>query len=228
MFKLKRLGLFPSLLTSVQILGADKLLPRARRSDSCQYLFYRALYEFHGQKFKEAWDRFRETWNLLHLDDWKHRRRVAVYLITIALCHGKAPSNDFLTKYNLINEFASLKLSIMSGNPKTFKIELDSRAKVLHSLNIYVFLLLNSASAIHLRLIRRTWTLAGQSKILTFEQIKLMGKRLDLIELSSDELECILINLIGRVNTNLKIIFLLTLLFCRVGLKVIWVMILNV
>ena len=202
MFKLKRLGLFPSLLTSIQILGADKLLPRARRSDSCQYLFYRALYEFHGQKFRESWDRFKDTWNLLHPEDWKHRRRVAVYLITIALCHGKAPSNDFLTKYNLNSEFGDLRNSIMSGNMKSFKKELESRANLLHqpSLNVYVFLLLNSDPALHLRLIRKTWSWAGNSKILTFEQIKLVGRSLNLMEISSDELECVLINLIGRVS----------------------------
>lgn len=208
MFKLKRLGLFPSLLTSVQVLGADKLLPRSRRSDSCQFLFYRALYEFHGQKFREAWDRFRDTWNLLHPEDWKHRRRVAVYLITIALCHGKAPSNDFLIKYNLMNEFGALRDSIMSGNMETFKKELDSRATLLHqpALNIYVFLLLNAHPAVHLRLIRRAWSWTGNSKILSFDQIKLVGKALNLMQISSDELECILINLIGRVMLCLFVI----------------------
>lgn len=240
MFKLKRLGLFPSLLTSVQVLGADKLLPRSRRSDSCQFLFYRALYEFHGQKFREAWDRFRETWSLLHPEDWKHRRRVAVYLITIAICHGKAPSNEFLSKYDLKNEFAALRDSVMSGNMESFKKELDSRATLLHqpSLNIYVSLLLNAHPAIHLRLIRRTWKLtltAGNSKILSFEQIKLVAKSFNLMQISSDELECILINLIGRVTQEEGMFYYLlyfTLLYfvllCRAGLKVIWVMIRNV
>lgn len=199
MFKLKRLGLFPSLLTSVQILGADKLISRSRKCDAVQFLFYRALYEFHGQKFREAWDRFRGTWNLLHVDDWKHRRRVAIYLIAIALCHGKRPSNDFLVKYKLFDELATLRDSITAGNHSEFKNELETRAATLHPLNIYVFLLLNAQPAIHLNLIKRTWLLLGKSLILSFEQIKKMHEWYKSNNLTNDELECILINLIGKV-----------------------------
>ena len=125
-----------------------------------------------------------------------------MYLISIALCHGKAPTNAFLAKYNLVDEFGALRDSMLSGNSKVFKRELEGRASILHqpALNIYVFLLLNADPAIHLRLIRKTWILAGNLKILTFEQIKLVGKALNSMEISSDELECILVNLIGRVS----------------------------
>lgn len=200
MFKLKRLGLFPSLLTSVQVLGAEKLLPRARKSDSVQFLYYRALYEFHGQKFKEAWDRFKETWNLLHLQDWSHRRRVAVYMTAIAICHGKCPTRDFMMKYKLDGDLKTISDSILSGNSKLFKEELDNRADVLHnSLNIYVFLLLNAQPALQLNLVKRTWKLAGKSKIITFEQIRKVAECMNLMEITKDQLECILINLIGKV-----------------------------
>lgn len=205
MFKLKRLGLFPSLLTSVQILGADKLIPRARKCDAVQYLFYRALYEFHGQKFREAWDRFKATWNLLHPEDWTHRRRVAIYLVAIALCNGKRPSNDFLQKYRLFDELSALRDAIITGNFVTFKFELESRAKTLHPLNIYVFLLLNAHPAIYLNLIKRTWHLTGkQSSSIAFGQIRRVIEWYNLRESSdnftNDELECILINLIGKVT----------------------------
>jgi hypothetical protein len=207
MFKLKRLGLFPSLLTSVQVLGAEKLLPRARKSDSVQFLYYRALYEFHGQKFKEAWERFKDTWNLLHLQDWSHRRRVAIYIIAIALCHGMCPSNDFLIKYKLDEDLKTISNSILSGNSFIFTQELNNRANSLHNnLNIYVFLLLNAQPAIHLNLVKRTWKLAGKTKIITFEQIRKVAECMKLIEISKDELECILINLIGKV-TALKLVF---------------------
>lgn len=202
MFKLKRLGLFPSLLTSVQVLGAEKLLPRARKSDAVQFLYYRALYEFHGQKFKEAWERFKETWNLLHLQDWSHRRRVAIYMIAIALCHGKCPSNDFLIKYKLDVDLKPISDSILSGNSFIFTQELNNRAESLHNnLNIYVFLVLNAQPAIQLNLVKRTWKLAGKCKIITFEQIRKVAECLKLMEISKDELECILINLIGKVNS---------------------------
>lgn len=201
MFKLKRLGLFPSLLTSVQVLGAEKLVSRARKSDSVQFLYYRALYEFHGQKFKEAWDRFKETWNLLHRDDWGHRRRVAVYLIAIALCHGKCPSNDFLIKYRLDSDLKPICDTILSGNSVGFKQELNLRADTLHNnLNIYVFLLLNAQPAVQLNLVKRTWKLTSKSKILTFEQIRKVAECMKLMEISINELECILINLIGKVT----------------------------
>ena len=201
MFKLKRLGLFPSLLTSVQVLGAEKLLSRSRKSDSVQFLYYRALYEFHGQKFKEAWDRFKDTWNLLHLQDWSHRRRVAIYMIAIALCHGKCPSNDFLIKYKLDGDLKPISDSILSGNSFTFTQELNNRADSLHNnLNIYVFLLLNAQPAIQLNLVKRTWKLAGKSKIITFEQIRKVAECMKLMEITKDELECILINLIGKVK----------------------------
>ena len=201
MFKLNRLGLFPSLLTSVNILGAEKLLTRSRKCDSVQFLFYRAVYEFHGQKFKEAWDRFNETWNLLHVEDWKHRKRVAVYLITIGLCHGKFPSNNFLKKYNLFDEFSVLRDTIQSGNYSTFKIELNARATTLHSLNVYLFFLINVQSAIQLNLIKRSWKLIGKGPILTFEQIKKVAEWYKLTDFpltSDDELECQVINLIGK------------------------------
>lgn len=218
MFKLKRLGLFPSLLTSVQVLQADKLILQARKSDSVQFLFYRALYEFHGQKFKESWARFKETWNLLHPQDWTHRRRVAVYLIAIALCHGKCPTLDFLKRYKLEDDLSTIKDSISLGNLNSFNFELNSRSDPLHrSLKIYVFLLLNAQPAIHLNLIRRTWKLCGKSKIISFEQILLVARSFNLLEISSDELECVLINLIGKVHTKqynyIYAVF-------RVGLKV--------
>ena len=216
MFKLKRLGLFPSLLTSVQVLGAEKLLPRARKSDAVQFLYYRALYEFHGQKFKEAWDRFKDTWSLLHLQDCIHRRRVAIYMIAIAICHGKCPSNDFLIKYNLEGDLKTISDSIISGNSFKFTQELNNRAELLHNnFNIYVFLLLNAQPALQLNLVKRTWKLASKSKIITFEQIRKVADCMKLMEISRDELECILISLIGKVN-SMKIISFVLFLF-RVG-----------
>lgn len=202
MFKLKRLGLFPSLLTSVQVLQADKLVARAPKSDAVQFLFYRALYEFHGQKFKEAWDRFKETWGLLHAQDWVHRRRVAVYLIAIALCHGKCPTAEFLKTYKLDGDLLAIKDSVMSGNLNAFKLELSARSTNLHqSLKIYVFLLLNAQPAVHLNLVKRTWALTGKSRTVTFEQIALVSRSYGLLDISGDELECVLISLIGRVHT---------------------------
>jgi hypothetical protein len=202
MFKLKRLGLFPSLLTSFKVLGAEQLLHRSRKCDATQFLFYRALYEFHGQKFKDSWDRFVETWTLLHVDDWIHRRRVAVYLIAIAMCHGMAPSDPFLNKYQLHEDLGKLSSHLKRGDSAGFKKELNSRAVSLHQpqKNIYVFLLLNSRPALHLNLIKRTWKLADKPRILTFQQIALVAGS-DQFD-SLDELECVLINLIGRVANN--------------------------
>ena len=204
MFKLKRLGLFPSLLTSVQVLGAEKLLPRARKSDAVQFLFYRALYEFHGQRFKESWERFKETWSLLHPDDLIHRRRVATYLIAIGLCHGKGPVREFLKKYGLENELGTLCDAIMTGNLKSFRLELTLKSSPLHHLNIYSFLVLNGEAAVQLNLIKRTWKLGGKYKIVSFAQIKKVAEfmGMDVDEVSGDELECILINFIGKVHTK--------------------------
>lgn len=214
MFKLRRLGLFSSILTSFQVLNGEKLLSRARRVDSVQFLYYRALYDFHGQKMKEAWERFSETWMLLHKNDSVHRRRVGAYLIAIALVHGKAPSLPFLQTLNLTNEFESLVRAIKRGDLLGFQRELKANSLPLHQLKVFTFLRLNMEPAVYLNLIRWTWKLCNYPKMITFKQILLVASSYNVGTntgsgigsgmnsqhelLSEDELECILVNLIGK------------------------------
>ena len=200
MFKLKRLGMFPSILTSYQMFGGEKLLPRARKADCVQFLFYRALYEFHSQKIEEAYERFVSAWLMLHEQDFVHKRRVAGYLIALALVRGRAASEAFLQAYGLTEAFGPLCRAVQSGNLAAFNESIKVAAPQLIRLNVYVFLMLNAEPAVHLNAVKRAWKLAGRGKILKFAQILKLHEMLGYSDFTADELECILISLIGRVR----------------------------
>lgn len=199
MFRLKRLGMFPSILTSCQMLGAERLLGRARKSDAVQFLFYRALYAFHAQKIDEARVQFEEAWLLLHPQDQTHRRRVAGYLIAIALTRGRAPTDAFMRKYQLEDAFGNLGGALRRGDVRGFDVALEAQSQRLSQLHVYVFLMLNGHPAVHLSLVKRTWRLAGRGRLVPFAHIVKVAAAQN-TPLSSDELECILISLIGKVR----------------------------
>ncbi len=204
MFKLKRLGMFPSILTSYQIFGAEKLLPRARKADCVQFLFYRALYEFHSQKIEEAYERFVTAWSMLHEQDFVHRKRIAVYMIALAVVRGQAATEAFLQQYELTEAFGPLCRAVRSGNLAAFNEAIKVAAPQLIRLHVYVFLMLNAEPAVHLNAVKRCWKLAGRGKILKFAQILKLQEMLGHSDFDTDELECILISLIGRVSSVSK------------------------
>ena len=200
MFKLKRLGMFPSILTSYQMLGAEKLMPRAKKADCVQFLYYRALYEFHSQKIEESFERFVAAWCLLNGQDLVHQKRIAVYLVAIGLAQGRAFRDEFLDRFGLLSTFGPLCRAVRSGNLKAFKEALQSAAQSLIRLNVFVFLALNGELAVHLNAVKRTWRLSGAGKIVYFAQVNKLHEMLGNIDISSDEIECILINLIVKVR----------------------------
>ncbi len=191
--------MFPPILLSYQMFGAEKLLLRARKADSVQFLFYQALYEFHSQKIDEAYERFVSAWSMLNEKDFVHRKRIAGYLIALAAVRGKAATDAFLRQYELFEAFGPLCRALHHGNLAAFNEAIKSAAPQLIRLNVYVFLMLNTEPAVHLNAVKRTWKLAGRGKILSFAQILKLHEMLGNADLDADELECILISLIGRV-----------------------------
>lgn len=199
--------MFPSILTSYQMFGAEKLLPRARKADCVQFLYYRALYEFHSQKIDEAYERFVSAWSMLHWQDSVHRRRIAVYLIALALVRGRALTDAFLQQHGLLEVFGPLSRAVRSGNVAAFHEAMSSAASHLIRLNVYVFLMLNAEPAVHLNAVKRTWKLAGKGKILKFSPILKLHEMLGNRDFDADELECVLISLIGRVSAGQCAVF---------------------
>ena len=192
--------MFPSILTSYQMFGAEKLLPLARKADCVQFLYFRALYEFHSQKIDEAYERFGAAWSMVHVQDSVHRRRIAVYLVVLAMVKGRVFGDAFLQQNGLLDTFGPLSRAVRSGHLSAFNEALKASSTALIRLNVYVFLLLNAEPAVHLNAVKRTWKLAGKGKILKFAQILKLHEGLGNADLDSDELECILISLIGKVK----------------------------
>jgi hypothetical protein len=221
MFRLRRVGMFPSILTSFQVLGGDKVLWRlaspatmasnwaGHRCDAIGFLYYRAVYEFQSMQLNESQKRFEEAWQLLPGPSAGFgiaaRVRILSYLVAMRLMRGQALRQSLRARYAqwLPEALTLLIRPVMRGAWSEVEAELMKHLHTLTALHLYVHLRLNLQLATFLNLVKRTWRLSADGQGMAVKMVAL--KSIERVAagtgwlLPLDEIECLLIHLINKV-----------------------------
>ena len=175
--------------------GAPPLIesPHIPKSDLVTFRFYKGRLCVYEDKYSEALVELDYALEHCAASAYSNKRRILSYLIPIKICHGALPSARLLEKYKFA-EFQELTAAVRSGNLGQFNAALQTFLDIFVRMGTYL-VLEKAKTLVYRNLIKRVHQLEGggtQLKLGKLETVfHLLGEQLSL-----DEIECIVANLI--------------------------------
>ena len=170
------------------------------RAQVVAYQYYLGRLQVFEEKYEEAEACLEYAFQHCHRASPNNKRRILQFLVPVKLLRSRFPQDALLTKYNL-PEFAALIHAIRAGDLSSFNATLLAHQAIFISRGIYL-LLEKCKSFVYRNLFRKV---AGFHAAETGEQSAkhqlpldtlIAALRINGIDMSVEELECILANLI--------------------------------
>jgi len=197
-FKINNLRLCTNLVKAVD---SDNFPPFQSfpPSQTVAYQFYQGRLLIFEESYEKAEKYLDLAFVHCHRQARSNKRRILQYLIPVKLLLGKFPQVKLLEKYNLL-QFKDLVDSVRRGHLKLFNDSLETHQEFFIRKGIFL-MLEKLKTTIYRNLFRRVYRFCQtEESIVKKTQLPLTvlqaALRVNGIEMDSDELECILANLI--------------------------------
>lgn len=196
-FKINNLRLCNYLIASVNnnSFPSFESFPRAQ---TVTYKYYLGRLQVFEEHYKEAEESLEYAFVHCDKNNTKNKRRILQFLVPVKLLRGKYPEDALLHKYQL-HQFSGLVAATRKGDLQQFNLSLEQNQDFF--INKGIFLILEKLRSLAYRnLFRAVFLHCMATKAKNQNQLELpllqAALRINKIEMSTDELECILANLI--------------------------------
>jgi hypothetical protein len=201
-FKIKSLRLCNNLINTVNNKNSMPPLSSFPMAQQVAYNYYLGRLQVFEEEYEKAGQTLMVAFTHCHREQKKNKRRILQFLIPVRLLLGFFPAPALLHKYQL-TQFSGIVDSIRGGNLKHFNETLEEFQDFF--INKGIFLILEKLrNFVYRNLFRKVYLYNLQTcpEEKSNNQLKLSllqaSLRVNGIEMETDELECILANLIWR------------------------------
>jgi hypothetical protein len=192
-FKLNKLPLCRPLIRAIE---SSDIKDDFTISHQVTYKYFVGCKAMFDSEFKTASDSLEFALAHCPSTSMKNRRLILTYLIPIKMMLGQVPQRELLEKYQLL-QFHELALNVCSGNLLMFAKSLDKHQSFFIKAGIY--LILEKLKTVAMRnLFKKVWLLMGKCHQLDLKAFEDALKFNEEEDIDSDEVECIIANLIDK------------------------------
>ena len=175
-------------------------------NDVVMYKYYNGRLKMFEDKYEEAREclRFALKYTPTTNECYKNRQRILISLTPVEMCLGIMPKELIHTKYGL-TEFVQLGQAAIYGDLKTFDEILEKHQKSFIKMGIYL-VLEQMKNIVYRSLFKRVYNISGCNTRLNLNTFEIAMKWLGDHNITLDEIECILANLIyqGKIKGYLS------------------------
>ncbi|KAI0638471.1 hypothetical protein C8Q77DRAFT_1091300 [Trametes polyzona] len=196
-FRVRRISLSKNILRAIDANPDIPPLSSYPRSHQVTYRYYIGMLGFLNEDFAKAEQELTLAFYNCYTGAHSNQERILTYLIPLRMFRGHLPSRELLTRFPVLDDlYTPFITAIRTGDIRTYDATLDRFERRLVDLNLY--LTLEKARELCIRgLFRRVWIAADKSTRIPVSMFH-AGLQLADSEITSDEAECLVANMIFK------------------------------
>ncbi|XP_077987350.1 PCI domain-containing protein 2-like [Glandiceps talaboti] len=189
-FKINKLHLCKPLIRAIESSNLKDQFPISQRVTYRYYVGRKAMFD---SDFKSAEEYLSFAFSHCHRSSRKNKRMILIYLLPVKMLLGQMPTAVLLKKYDLL-QFSDVANAVKRGNLLLFNEALDKHEAFFIKCGVY--LILEKLKIITYRSLFKKVSLIMKTHQLPVNAFETALRLMQVNDIDSDEVECILANLI--------------------------------
>ncbi|XP_070539019.1 PCI domain-containing protein 2-like [Ptychodera flava] len=189
-FKINKLHLCKPLIRAIDSSNLKDQFPISQRVTYKYYVGRKAMFD---SDFKGAEEYLSFAFNHCHRSSRKNKRMILIYLLPVKMLLGQMPVASLLQKYDLL-QFADVANAVKKGNLLLFNESLDKHEAFFIKCGVY--LILEKLKIITYRSLFKKVSIIMKTHQLPVSAFEVALKYMQMDDIDSDEVQCIIANLI--------------------------------